>query len=122
MSKYELKDLQLHKETINDNAEVYYLSAIYEYEDDCAVHEVVIPRIILPINDPIIKRSHTRYTYSSSDNTIDIGFGDLTMAWDESLGYIYYDKIIEEKVYDMTLEEIEKKLGYKVRVVSEKVE
>ncbi len=121
MNKYELIDLQLHKEKLDTNAEVYYLSAVYRHETDSGVYEFTVPRIVLPISDdPILKRStpgRTRYTWAY--DSIDLGFGDLFLHPDED-GHIFYEKFIKEKIHDMTLDEIEKKLGYKVRVVSEK--
>ena len=45
------------------------------------------------------------------------GLGDLSLYSDDD-GYLYHEKIIEEKTKEMTLEEIEKKLGHKVKIVS----
>ena len=120
MYDYKLKDLQLHKEKLSEFSETYYLSAVYHYEDNAGFYEVTIPRIVLPICKPSIKQN--MYYYDTMPEChIDIGLGDLRMVPDKE-GNCYYQKLIREKVHDMTLEEIEKKLGYKVRVVSEKVE
>lgn len=118
MRDYELVDLQLHKEELTKGAVSYYLSAVYRYEDNSGIYEVTIPKIQLPIHEqPCVKRELTGYHYVYQ--TINIGFGDMVMLNDES-GNACYKKCIKEKIHDMTLEEIEKKLGYKVRVVSEK--
>lgn len=119
MEDYELVDLQLYKEEVAKNAVCYYLSAIYRYENDSGVYEVHIPKIELPIRDVAMRTPiHSKYIYYENP-TIDIGFGDMRMFPDAEGGMIY-ERLIEEKIHDMTLDEIEKKLGYKVRVVSEK--
>ena len=119
MKDHELVDLQLHKEELEKSAETYYLSATYRYENDRGIYEVTIPKILLPIRDVIMKTpmsaTHIRY----AETFVDIGFGDLLVLPDDD-GRMIYEKLIEEKVHDMTVTEIEKKLGYKIRVVSEK--
>lgn len=47
--------------------------------------------------------------------TMNLGFGDLDVE-DESIDF----EIIRDKRKDMTLSEIEEKLGYKIKLVSEK--
>lgn len=120
MKNYKLVDLQLHKEE-KDNSVFYYLSATYQYENDRGVYEATIPKIHLPIayhGEPIMRTSVSRYPYHE-DNTIDIGFGEVAILKDDT-GAMFYERLIKEKIYDMTIDEIEKKLGYKVRVVSGK--
>lgn len=46
--------------------------------------------------------------------TLNLGFGELVCVSEPKID------VILEKKQDMTLEEIEKKLGYKVRIVNEK--
>ena len=113
--KYELKDLQLYKE---DGA--YYLSATYHHENEKGIYDVIIPKIHLLIRkEPIIKIPLQRYGRYEEVSTIDLGFGDCTICKDAD-GIMYMEKLIEEKMHDMTLDEIEKKLGFKVRVVNKK--
>ena len=115
-NNYNLKDLQLYKEDTK-----YYLTAIYQYETERGIYEVTIPKIYLHTGEPIIKKPFDVYHsgINLDPTTIDLGFGDCVICEDEK-GYSYYDVLIKEKVHDLTLSEIEKKLGYKVRVVSEK--
>lgn len=118
--KYKLKDLQLHKEE-TENTNGWYLSAVYQHENEVGIYEVTIPKIWLPIRygEPIITTSVCKSTYLSAESTIDLGFGELTICRDDR-GHNFYEKLIEEKIKDMTLDEIEKKLGFKVRVVTKK--
>ena len=113
--KYELKDLQLYKE---DGG--YYLAAVYHHENEKGIYEVTIPKIHLFIRkEPIIKIPMRGYGIYEESSTIDLGFGDCSILPDAD-GSMYMEKLIKEKIHDMTLSEIEKKLGSKVRVVSEK--
>ncbi len=118
MKKYNLVDLQLHKVELMKDVVTYYLSAVYRYETNCGVYEVDIPHIELPLWNDFNMKNEFGY-YGPCCHTINIGFGDLPMRSDKH-GNMFYEKLIEEKIHDMTLDEIEKKLGYKVRVVSEK--
>lgn len=117
--KYKLKDLQLHKEE-TENTVGWYLSAVYQHENEVGIYEITIPKIWLPISygEPIIMTS-VRKINRCSESIIDLGFGELTILNDDQ-GRKVYEKLIEEKIHDMTLDEIEKKLGFKVRVVRKK--
>lgn len=118
MKKYNLVDLQLHEEEITKGATAYYLSAVCKYEDESGVYEMTIPKIRLPLHDPIIKQEYSNRYYGDRI-TVNIGFGDMDVIHDKK-GNPFYVKCVKEKIHDMTLDEIEKKLGFKVRVVSEK--
>ena len=117
-NKSYLKDLQLHKKE-DEKCVEYYLSAVYHDENDAGIWEIIIPHIVLPLYSDHISVSHNPCLWK--ENTVDLGFGDLPMLLDEN-GHMYYQKLIKEKIHDLTLSEIEKKLGYKVRIVSEKKE
>lgn len=99
-----LKRLELKKDGSG-----YYLSAIYEFENEAGVHRAIFPIELL--NSPVISREDWR-----CPGKIDLGFGELPLEGDPG----YTIKTIREKVHDVTIEEIEKKLGYKIRIVKEK--
>lgn len=112
MSKEYLKDLKLNKDEYG-----YYLTAVYIEENDKGIYEHTVPHIDLPIsNYPSIET--TFGDYIRPEQLIDIGFGKLNMGKDER-GRASVTRTIKEKVHDLTIGEIEKKLGYKVRIVSE---
>jgi hypothetical protein len=50
-------------------------------------------------------------------HTADIGFGDMQLLPDDD-GNAYYVRVLETKTKEMTLDEIEKKLGHKVKIVN----
>lgn len=123
MTKSKLKDLELlwdpdHKE--------YFLRAKYETEDEHRVTEHIIPHIVLPVTDSFEVVADTFSTWVKGDFTCNIGFGELQLR--EAYVYIpsdsnpvskacYASRVIEEKTQEMTIEEIEKKLGYKIKIV-----
>lgn len=120
-----LTDLQLLKDKDNYDVERCYLKAVYEKVTKYKRERITIPRILLPINtgEPIIKKGLSGGIYP--DVTVDIGFGDLPVDYvttepiSRQKGAVITE-ILEEYPQKMTLEEIEKKLGYKVELVSTK--
>ena len=111
--KCELIDLKLH----NDDG--YYFSAVYRHEDETGIYETTIPHIMLPIwnyTEPIVTTESSRYS-RSCPAYINFGLGDLRIGHDKD-GTQYITKTIEKKVKKMTLADIEKKLGYKIELVS----
>lgn len=118
-----LKDAQIY---IQDGSR--YLKLVYEYEDSYGIHELTIPQVEFPFgnclglvhickNNPALQRLSIRlctvgdfanvYLYDTKSND----------------GLVYYtDKIIKHKPKKMTIEEIERELGYKVEIVSSRKE
>lgn len=122
-NKETLKSLELYSEE-SKAGKSYFLKAIYEIENQYVKNEIVIPKIALPLcpGEHVIHK-YESHSYSSLKvdipHTIDIGFGDLPMMSDDH-GRYYYEVTVAEYPQKMTLSEIEKKLGYKVEIVSEK--
>lgn len=111
-----LKSLTLIKE--NDR---YYLSAVYRVEDDNGTWELSYPRIELTINKKFLPLLRAEYGTSFNEVVIDLGFGDLPLK-EIGKGVYAEKKLIEEKIHDMTVSEIEKALGYKVRIIGEEAQ
>ena len=101
---------------------------MYEYEDSYGIHELTIPQVEFPFgnrlnlihiyeNNPALQRLSVRLCTE----------GDVTSVYlcdtksDDGLVY-YTDKIIKRKPKKMTIEEIERELGYKVEIVSSRKE
>lgn len=106
--KVGLKNLELIKE--ND---MYFLKAEYIEEGKNAFYKHTIPRIYLALYQ------YPKCTYEDAFDlaNIDLGFGKLPMLKNEN-GRFEYCEILQEKVHELTLDEIEKRLGYKVRIVN----
>lgn len=119
-NKVELKSLDFYTEE-HDGVKTYLAKAVYECKNQYRKTEVIIPRIMLPVDShhiPAIRREEAQWLYTPGW-FIDIFGSEIPLRPDED-GNVYYEKVIEEYPQKMTLAEIEKKLGYKVELVSEK--
>lgn len=113
-SKVELKNVKLVK-----NSYGYCLDVTYHIEDDAEIRELHIPYLQLPLNHNYIE---IRNDWNSSYNryTAYCGLSEAKMfgTISENAGECFTIKTIKEKTKEMTLEEIEKKLGHKVKIVN----
>lgn len=111
-----LTDLQLYKED-----DKYYLCAKFLHEDKGGVHEVSIPKIEFPVSP------NCDVSFNSGWNDVNtpfrfiaVDFGFVNTLFyakpfnDE--GHLFTMTCLEEKVHEMTLAEIEKALGYKIKL------
>lgn len=115
----ELKEISLS----HDN-NGWYLDMVYEYENEHGVYEIHIPHLNIPIYDdrmPVLELA------CGFNNECYALFGGIKLPLTEAKTkhgkngkYHYTIKTLKEKRQEMTLEEIEKKLGYKIKIVSEK--
>ena len=125
-----------------DNVELYsiipfkedgrwYLNLIYKYENENGKHTVVIPKASLPFNQqclPVIRLSPSYNEYLLERPYIDCGDSimlykstcDLAIEQGVKEPAYYFDIITEYATKEMTLDEIEEKLGYKVKIVNNK--
>lgn len=112
--KVEVKDVKLIK-----NSYGYCLDMTYRVEDDKEVREVHIPYLQLPISPTIFAIGNDWNEYYSF-YTADVGFGPMRLfgTVGKDKGECFTIKTIKEKTKEMTLAEIEKKLGHKVKIVS----
>lgn len=110
MNKVTLKNVELVEEKTGE----IYLDLTYRCEDDKHIKEVHMPRVRLDL---------------SWNGDIDLGDERATICLGDDNRYELYDtntearftiRIIEEKVQELTLTEIEKKLGYKIKIVNDK--
>ena len=118
-----LKDAQIY---IQDGSR--YLKLVYEYEDSHGVHELTIPQVECPCgkrlnliysheHNPALQRLSIRLC---TDGDVANVYLHDTKSYD---GLVYYtDKIIKHKPKKMTIEEIERELGYKIEIVSSRKE
>lgn len=122
-NKCSLKDAQIY---IQDNTR--YLKLVYEYEDSYGVHELTIPQVEFPFGN----RLNLIHIYENNPTRQGLSIrlcteGDVTNVYLHDTksydGLVYYtDKIIKHKPKKMTIEEIERELGYKVEIVSSRKE
>lgn len=136
----EIKDAKLTmcKPVIDEKSGEVFLYLIYRYVDKVGNRrELTIPRVKLPLRSdqiPSIRIDETfalpsmrEYSYyiRLQDNQLPIcpfeGFStsvDMTEVKDPCI----IERVIEYAVKEMTQEEIEQKLGYKVKIVTDKEE
>lgn len=89
-----------------------YLKLSYTYEGDDGEHEVAFPKIGLGF-------------YTEQIPSIDNCYGDSFTLRDAETPVsrtpvCYFDKLIKPAVKEMTLDEIEKKLRYPIKIVNKK--
>lgn len=113
-----VKDVKLVR---NDND--YALDITYIADAPDRVEELHIPRVVLPINPERVRISETiddhfcgPYCPPAHIFRADLGFGSMPIELHD--GAAFTIKTIKEKTKEMTLEEIEKKLGHKVKIIS----
>lgn len=110
-----------------------YLKLVYEYEDDHGIHELIIPKLDLEIRTdclPIIEHDSyagpmdiLNYYINRDSDTFNLLQDDVAVRKKgvtlmcENAAYV--TNTLKEKPKEMTIAEIEKKLGYKVKLVSE---
>lgn len=106
----------------------YYLKLVYEYEDYDGTHQLIFPKVSFPFRQDLIPNMHTGYDaslYLEAYNDSKLLLTEVTATnYDgetittSSISVV--DCLIKKKVHKMTIEEIEKELGYKVEIVSKK--
>ena len=109
----------------------WYLKLIYKYEDDKGKHTVVIPKAAIPFSQRSLPYITNVTFYNREDllarpymnciyDKIPLYESVCTLA--SELGIkdpnCYFDIITEFATREMTLDEIEKELGYKVKIIN----
>ena len=125
-------NVELYNITPFKEDECWYLKLIYKYEDKDGKHTVVIPKTSIPFSQlylPVIRSSPSYNEYLLERPYIDCmnsmmllykSTCDLASERGVKEPAYYFDIITEYATKEMTLDEIEKELGYKVKIVSKK--
>jgi len=118
-SVHQTKDtkVDLTNVALKKNFYGYCLDVKYRIETPERVEECHIPCVYLPISSKGFEITTEDDWGMGVDRTVNIGFGNMNLMPDKD-GNTYYIKSIKEKTKEMTLEEIEKKLGHKVKIVN----
>lgn len=110
----------------------WYLKLIYKYENKQGKHTVVIPKAAVPFSQGRVPYVHSQIPYFPNSQFalehpyIDCGDSmplyEATCALASERGAkepaCYFDIITEYASREMTLDEIEKELGYKVKIIN----
>lgn len=118
-----LISVEAFKDGIDGFGDLWYLKLVFGCEDEKGKYEVIFPKVSLPISQyhiPLIEDRYGDTTYISCDDEMRLFDGTSTLA--ESKGVntsaCVFKILTEPKVHEMTLDEIEKKLGYKIKIVN----
>lgn len=139
MAKTLRKEHMIYDERLT-SAEVYFEAGIpyikleYEYKNDDGTHRILFPKVEFPISCLSIPTINTidDQSYISSRSTMDSGIrpcvlslfnGNAKIIKDDGAAVnkdnvVFLDVITKKKIHEMTLEEIEKELGYSVKIVT----
>ena len=102
----------------------WYLKLVYKYEDENGnKHTVIIPKAVIPFNQtglPYITRSLSELPYINCSDSMPLhdSICDLAIERGVKEPGCCFDIITEYASREMTLDEIEKELGYKVKIVN----
>lgn len=123
----EMNDIKLTNVKMKKDRWGYYLRLKYIQETDSAISEIIIPKYRLNIWEDklIISHEPSHTAISSVDANIGMGSKRLQKGLTEHSDIVeveYSVKVLKEKVHKMTVADIEKKLGYKIEIVSEESE
>lgn len=106
----------------------WYLALTYEYEDEKGKHIVEIPKVALPLIQERLPSIKSELCYVGTHVYIDCKDSMTLYAADSAfaskrgskiLGYCF-DIITEPTSQETTIDEIEKELGYKVKIINKK--
>ena len=109
----------------------WYLKLIYTYEDKKGKHTVVIPKAAIPFKQrglPSISRLYPKFSsccnvllehsYINCNDSMELYVCGLASERGIKEPSCCFDIITEYAPREMTLDEIEKELGYKVKVIN----
>ena len=122
IEKQELKKVELWRD---EDTGQYFFRLEYLCEDDAEVYRLIFPKVEtgIPLMQPYIAYD---YSMSFGINIGKIAFrlcdGEDHIAYPDKNGNWLYREIVSVKTHEMTMEEIEKKLGYKIKIISKKEE
>ena len=119
--KCQITDARIYTEEKNGNIN-FYLNVVYTYTDAVGIRKRTFPKVRLPfVEDRLPCLTYSSYRDRVPPVSVNFGFGALPLEENEDR-VVIIDEIIERIPHKMTLEEIEKELGYKVELVSKKEE
>lgn len=118
-----LESLKLYKDTKSGR---FYLKAVYIIENDHDIRRITIPRIAIPVNPGYFDLTHNNGNEYCGEEAFLNGFNGTKLQLEKgkisgiSKDAFYAVETVKEKTTKLTVSEIEKRLGYKIEIVSEK--
>ena len=106
---------------------IWYLKLVYKYENNMGKHTVVIPKASLPFPQLTLPNIDGRGSYNvnhymicSDMITLHSSTCDLAIERGVTEQSCYFDIVTKYSTREMTIDEIEKELGYKVKIINKK--
>ena len=102
----------------------WYLKLIYKYEDKVGKHTVVIPKAEVPFVQTSVPYPNSQFAlerpYIDCGDSMPLYEAVCALASERGAEEpaCYFDIITEYASREMTLDEIEKELGYKVKIIN----
>lgn len=120
----------LKKADIFREGDEWFMHLEYEYEDNRGKHLVTLPKVDFPCSlkyTPNIDFCNWMVTLNLKElasikisESLNLHEDNVTdPLTNKTINAFFTDIIVEPKIHDLTLDEIEKKLGYKVRIVAD---
>lgn len=107
--------------TYQDEDNKFYMKLVYTYTDELGKHEITFPKVELPFNSIEIPDMCVGGPFLYENLRIrsnkEMRLLEGRVYWSKEQRY-FFDRVTEPKVHRMTIEEIEKELGYKVEIVT----
>lgn len=124
---FDLHNAKINYASIFREKDKWYLSLKYLIEDDECIREVTIPKINIPLEYACINTFTSYFDHDENVLTFPLFEGGLKIEKTELASH-YLDntvsngscfvKLIKIKEEEMTMEELEKRLGHKVKIVN----
>lgn len=120
----------LKKADIFREGDMWFMRLEYEYEDNRGKHLVTLPKVDFPCSlwyAPSVDFCNCMVTFGLEESasieiseSLNLHKGNvIDPLTNKTINAFCTDIIMEPKIHDLTLDEIEKKLGYKVRIVAD---
>ena len=117
----------LKKADIFREGDMWFMHLEYEYEDNRGKHLVILPKVDFPCSlwhapnvDFCNCMATEEFASINISESLNLHKGNvIDPLTNKTINAFYTDIIVESKIHDLTIDEIEKKLGYKVRIVTD---
>ncbi len=121
-SNYESVELKDYELKVDEKTKKLFLKLVYVAENEYGVFEITIPKVLLDISTKhvpkIISRSSSGYICLPSENMLYTDKMEYLLGGDKDNSVCKIKKV-EDKIHEMTISEIENKLGYKIKIVND---
>lgn len=121
-SNYESVELKDYELKVDEKTKKLFLKLVYVAENDLGVFEITIPKVLLDISTKdvprLISRSSSGYICLPSEDMLYTDKMEYLLGGDKD-DSIYTVKKVKDKIHEMTISEIENKLGYKIKIIND---